>query len=302
MLQFLTLASALVIRSSSDGTLGCGVSHDSLAGANSTLFTISSSGGERQFLVHVPANYDADAPTGLIVSYHGNSRTASYQESLSQFSDPTFNSDLIAVYPQGINNSWQGPSYAVAGVNDLQFTTDLLGYMNDNFCIDASRVYATGKSNGGGFVGTLACAAEGGAFAAFAPVSGAFYTDNPDTHNQCTPSREKLPIVEFHGGNDTTISYTGGTGKGGQLPDIDQWLGWWAERDGLSDKQILIENGGEVQHTVYGSGECSGLVQGYKIEHLGHDWPSLKPNLDNDEGTVIEATTIIMEFFGRWTL
>ena len=104
---------------------GCGIDHASLAGANSTVFTIASSGGDREFLVHVPLHYDANNPTGLILSYHGNSRTMYYQESLSQFSDEQYNPDWIAVYPQGVNNSWQGPSYAVPGVDDLQFTSDL---------------------------------------------------------------------------------------------------------------------------------------------------------------------------------
>lgn len=305
LLQLLTVSSALSVRNPGHEYAGpgCGIAQDSLVGAkNSTRFTVSSSGRDREFFVHVPSTYNAYKPTPVIFSFHGNSRTAQYQETLSQFSDPTFNPDHIAVYPQGLNNSWQGPSYAVPGSNDLKFTTDLITYLSNNFCVDESRIYASGKSNGGGFVGTLACAPEGGKFAAFAPVSGAFYTDNPDTHTQCTPSRAEIPIVEFHGGNDTTIPYTGGTGRGGLLPDIDQWLGWWAERDGLSEKKVLLEYGGEVQHTVYGSGDCTGLVQGYKIEHLGHDWPSKHPNLDSDTPTVIEATEMIMKFFRRWTL
>jgi len=302
LLQLLAVSSALYTRSLGYRTSGCGIAHSSLLGANSTTWTIASSGVERKFLVYVPSTYNAHQPTGVIFSYHGNSRTAQYQETLSRFSDPAFNPDHIAVYPQGLNNSWQGPSYAVAGVNDLQFTTDIIADLSNNFCIDGSRIYASGKSNGGGFVGTLACSAEGGAFAAFAPVSGAFYTDNPGTHTQCSPSRAKLPMLEFHGGNDTTIPYTGGKGKGGLLPDIDQWLGWWAERDGLSDKKVLPEYGGEVKHTVYGSGECAGLVQGYKVESLGHDWPSTKPNLDSDTPTVIDATAVIMQFFRQWKL
>lgn len=302
LLQLLAISSALYIRSPGYGTPGCGIVHSSLPGANSTVLTIPSSGGQRKFLVHVPSSYNIYKPTGVIFSYHGNSRTAQYQESLSRFSDPSFNPDHIAVYPQGLNNSWQGPSYAVPGVDDLQFTADLVTYLSDNFCVDKSRIYASGKSNGGGFVGTLACSSEGGTFAAFAPVSGAFYTDNPETNAQCTPSRDKIPILEFHGGNDTTIPYTGGTGKGGLLPDINQWLAWWAERDGIFEKKVLSEYGGEVKHTVYGSGECSGLVQGYKVETLGHDWPSTEPNLDSDTPTVIEATEVTMEFFRQWRL
>ena len=134
-----------------------------------------------------------------------------------------------------------------------------------------------------------------------APVSGAFYTDNPQTYESCSPAKPKIPMLELHGGNDTTIPYSGGTGRGGELPYIDEWLGWWAERDDCSGKTVVQEEDEQVQHTVYDCGQGKdGLVQGYKIAGLGHDWPSLTPNLDNDEGTVIEATAVIMEFFRRW--
>lgn len=56
-------------------------------------------------------------------------------------------------------------------LNDIGFTMDMLTYFNKNFCIDNKRVYATGKSNGGGFTSVLACdPVVSNSFAAFAPV------------------------------------------------------------------------------------------------------------------------------------
>jgi poly(3-hydroxybutyrate) depolymerase len=78
-------------------------------------------------------------------------------------------------------------------------------------------------SNGGGFVGTLACSAEGGEFAAFAPASGSFYTDVNGLNNGCSPARSPLPILEFHGGADKSVNYTGGVGEGGLEPPIPDW-------------------------------------------------------------------------------
>lgn len=84
------------------GTPGCGIDHSALAGASSKNFTIESSGGTRSFLVHVPKNYESSTATGMVLSYHGNSRTAQSQEKLSLFSNRTLNPDWIAVYPQGV--------------------------------------------------------------------------------------------------------------------------------------------------------------------------------------------------------
>lgn len=48
---------------------------------------------------------------------------------------------------------------------------------------------------------------------AFAPVSGAYYTDT--NYSDCQPSRSPLPILELHGYADKIIKYNGGSGNGG---------------------------------------------------------------------------------------
>ena len=79
-------------------------------------------------------------------------------------------------------------------------------------------------SNGGGFVGTLACHKLGSTlFAAFAAHSGAFYTDINGPSNACAPARLPLPILEIHGGADKTVHYEGGQGDGGPQPPILSW-------------------------------------------------------------------------------
>ena len=90
---------------------------------------------------------------------------------------------------------------------------EMLDHFEERYCIDSSRVYAAGKSNGGGFTNLLACDATASKrIAAFAPVSGAYYQDVPeDACNaetvpiECNPGRCPIPIIEFHGTADTTI-------------------------------------------------------------------------------------------------
>jgi poly(3-hydroxybutyrate) depolymerase len=79
-------------------------------------------------------------------------------------------------------------------------------------------------SNGGGFVGSLACSAIGSElFAAFAAGAGAFYTDINGPNNGCSPSRRPVPLLEIHGGSDKTVKYEGGQGDGGPQPPIADW-------------------------------------------------------------------------------
>jgi poly(3-hydroxybutyrate) depolymerase len=103
----------------------------------------------------------------------------------------------------------------------LQFVSDLIDDIKSKYSVDSNRIYATGLSNGAGFVGTIACSEVGGQFAALAPVAGSFYTDVNGTG--CTPARSPLPILEIHGGSDQTVFYDGGEGEGGPLPAIPTW-------------------------------------------------------------------------------
>jgi poly(3-hydroxybutyrate) depolymerase len=126
------------------------------------------------------------------------------------------------IYPNGVGGVWAGPSYGnVSVAEDLQFVSDLISDIKSKYSIDTKRIYATGLSNGAGFVGTIACSDVGGQFAALAPVAGSFYTDVNNTN--CTPARSPLPILEIHGGSDKTVFYDGGQGEGGLLPAIPTW-------------------------------------------------------------------------------
>jgi poly(3-hydroxybutyrate) depolymerase len=290
--------------SNNHASKGCHA-HNSPTPTLGTSFNVSltSDNQPRTFLLHLPESYTPQTPAPIYLSFHGRSRTATYQESLSQLSNPAYNPSALAVYPQGVNNSWQGPDYAVAGVDDLLFVADLLDYLEAAYCVDTSRIYATGKSNGAGFVGTLACSSTPGArIAAFAPVSGAFYDFRGG--NGCQPSRKGLPVMEFHGDNDTTIPYEGGAGSGGDLPDVGNWLAWWGDWNGCrKPASVSEEYGGGVTVSSWDCGKGKkGLVKGYKVHGLGHDWPSLTPNLDNSEGSVVEATRVIVDWFARWRL
>ena len=215
---------------------------------------------------------------------------------------------MIAVFPNGVKNGngkrgWEGAPYAARGVSDKLFTSDLLDYMRENYCIDDSHIYATGKSNGGGFVDLLACSPEhGGDFAAFAMNSAALY--NEDDGSECLPARTPMPIMEFHGTNDHTIPYAGNTTRG--LPDIDIWLSTWAVRNGCSNPPTASkkdENNDRVHYTEYNCGGVDGIVQGYRVDGQGHWWISTVPNDDNSyksgvaHTAPVDASIIMMKFF-----
>lgn len=252
-------------------------------------------GLDRTYLVHVPKHYAPHKPTSVILSFHGHKRTSQWQRELSQFDD----SSSIAVYPQGVvgtdgETAWQGAPYSAPGVDDVRFTQEMIDQLETNYCVAPQRIYAAGKSNGGGFTGLLACRMSD-RIAAFAPVSGAFYPQG----GACHPSRS-VPILDFHGGADTTIPYDGNPAKG--LPAIPDWLSGWAKRDGCHVGPLRRQDGDDV--TVSNWRDCTGgaVVTHYRIADLGHVWPSTSPNPDSAEPTVLDATPIIERFFAAHPL
>ncbi|RJQ85095.1 alpha/beta hydrolase family esterase [Amycolatopsis panacis] len=264
-------------------TTGCGRFTPGAAGTT-TVGHLTSGGVQREYRIYVPARYNPHRSYPLVLSFHGHKRTAEWQEKLSGFSG----GDMIAVYPQGLTGTdgeaaWTGAPYS-ATVDDVQFTSDLLTSLQQTLCVDPSRIYATGKSNGGGFTGVLACRMAS-RIAAFAPVSGAFYPQG----GPCNPSR-RVAMVDFHGTADPTIPYNGNPEKG--LPSIPDWMTGWVDRDQCRFGPISISPiRGVVKQWWPG---CS--LARYRIEGAGHVWPSTQPNLDSQTPTLINATPIIRNF------
>ena len=204
-------------------TSGCGKTH--ILNAIPKYRTFKSGDDSRGYLAHLPAEYDKNHQYPVIVGFHASSSIGLFFEVDTSLDKAKYTDDKIMIYPNGLGGAWAGANYSEATVEqDLQFVWDLLAEVRKTFCVDSARIYATGLSIGGGFVDTIACnATVGGEFAAFAPASGSFYTNNQNNHRDCKPARVPTPILEFHGGADESVRYEGGEGEGGLEPAIPDW-------------------------------------------------------------------------------
>jgi poly(3-hydroxybutyrate) depolymerase len=298
---------------------GCGRDIPSKFPSPGSSKSLTLPGTDREYRLFIPATYDKNRPAPLYFSFHGASKDMLEQEGLSQFSNPEFNKDGIAIYPNSKNGYWlSNPKANTSRPNDLDFTNDLLTHMEELLCIDPSRVYSAGKSNGGGFTSVLACnATVGSRFAAFASVSGAYYdTDDIPGVGPCAPAQreEGYPFLEFHGTTDTTAPIDGNTATHPKLPTIDILEGW-AERNGCGDDAKWARNetvfrNPLVKHAIWNCDGRNGIVQHYREGENGHCWPS---TVSNDDYTshpdqcplgkyVFNATSYIFDFFSGYRL
>ncbi|KAK5682503.1 hypothetical protein LTS10_005631 [Elasticomyces elasticus] len=289
------------------GSTGCGKTHTpgyhtvhSNTGKN---LSIKSDGIPRYYTVQVPLEYDAQKKYPLIFDYHGSSNTPLNQRDNSAYYNYT--NKYLVVYPEGRGLNWQGPTYA-AGSNDLLFTDDLLAHVAAQYCIDPQHIYASGKSNGGGFVDTLACSDVGDKFAAFAMASAALYTDTKLT---ACPNRKRA-ILEAHGDKDSIIPYVPTKdGRGGPLPNVGKWVGWWGQRDcGANVKPTIDTKPTGYNVTTYSCNGRQDVVKHYHLAKGGHCWPSSDPETSDNRGgsckgaRVLDFTPKVLEFFGKWNL
>ncbi|KAK4626132.1 hypothetical protein CLAFUW4_05079 [Fulvia fulva] len=301
----LATASPLQSRASA----GCGIEHHAGYNNDTASHHIESGGYSRNYSVYVPPSYNDDTskPRALIIDYHGRGGNGYQQSTNSQYDKYAAGQEYLIVYPDGLDGAWQGANYPnTRKTNDLQFTTDLLARMRTKYCIDDSRIYASGKSNGGGFVDTLACSDNGDEFAAFGMAAAALYTDT--SKDSCS---KKRAILEAHGDKDGTIPYhPTEDGAGGPLPDISQWVTWWGHRTcGPDAKSQRSGDPGGYNITTYSCGAYDNVIDHYQIFEGGHCWPDVQG--DNADAQriaacrrekVLDFTHVALEFFAKWNM
>lgn len=130
--------------------------------------------------------------------------------------------------------------------DDVGFFGELFDYIEDEFCIDTDRMYATGQSNGAMMTYQLG-AAYSNRLAAIAPISGSLHWD------QLVVPESPIPVFAVTGTKDTTVPGNGT--KKGKTSD-GTW--WYYSMDKLADLWSSAQ-------------ECDGLSSQYETMYDGVD-------------------------------
>ena len=297
---------------------GCATtSHPELTLAKQTLAV---AGISRWYLISTPPANRAKKPLAVVLDFHGLDEGASIEALTTQFGPLAQKDGFIAVFPQGTGNpvSWDTDDVAFAENHDLQYVSQLLDEVEGTECVDETRIYATGLSDGAFMTSLLACAMSN-RIAAFAPVSGV------QLPSPCA-ARRRVPILAFHGTADPILHFNGGIGSAvlghaigtskGPAPSLEvppanldgpgypATVAAWAERDGCSAEftdrrlasQVILRNYRCPKGTA---------VEFYIILGGGHAWPGSKfsesvASITGPTTFEIDATTVIWRFFQRF--
>ena len=303
--------------------------------AESSLLDLSldHDGLERKFLLYIPATYDGTEAWPLVLNFHGLGVSRFGQMLESQMNKVADTASFIVAYPEGTLrevpvigeapgwNTFMNPN----GPDDIAFINQLIQTVGDAYNIDTSRVYATGKSQGGEMSYLLACQIPE-KIAAIASVSGSIPLEN--TSLNCVANLP-MPVLHIHGTADLLNPFNGGSGVLGAFPSfpaVTEHLEAWLENNGCSLAanstnlpDITPSDSSTINLIKYEDCDIIPLKENeertaevwlYQVNGGGHTWPGgpqeqVPPGFETIFGNInrdISASSEIWKFFNRRNL
>ena len=222
---------------------GCGKTPTLKSSASSpyTYNTLTSGGTSRQYILRLPQDYDNNRPYRLILGFHG----AGGDGGQVAGNPPYFglydlsNGSTIFIAPDAVGGLWSAAA-------DTTLVDDILKQVEDDLCIDTSRVELEGFSQGGAMAFTLACARPGVFRAAVVHSGGGL----------SKPTSCSKPIAYFSSLGTTENQDT-------------QTSDFFAETDGCTDGSVA-----SFPKPPTGGHQCSdytGCLEGYPVRWCPYD-------------------------------
>jgi len=268
------------------------------AGQFSQAFTFE--GKSRTYQLYVPAAYTGAARVALVFNFHGFGSNAVQQMAYGDFKPEADQHDFLIVAPDG-QVSAAGRHFNLTGEpglqNDITMVGSLLSHIEATLCVDTSRVYSTGMSDGGAMTSLLACV-DSDKFAAFAPVAVIIYCGSRKSRPVALEAFDGTadPIVPFYGG---AVHCCGGAVLGSKPVAMANW----AAHDHCSAKFTDTRLGTQVVRRTWSGCVSFSATVFYIIEGGGHTWPGSIPIAGLGLTTTqINASQQIWKFFSAHTL
>ncbi|AEV84760.1 feruloyl esterase [Actinoplanes sp. SE50] len=275
---------------------------------------VSFAGKQYQVAVYVPAGAQPGTRLPLVMNLHGSGGTGSGQLQYSNMKPTADANQFLIVAPSGAIPNASGFAWNVPGVgtapagarDDIGFLEQVLTTATSTLCAAPTRVYGAGYSGGGRMTSAFACARPD-RLAAIAPVGG-LRAGRPNPQNtaqpdpaSCNPARP-VPVIAFHGQQDTTNPYPGGGSEYWQY-SVPVAQARWAAINRCTTGPTTAPVTTHVTRTNYLGCANGADVVLYSISDGGHTWPGTPVSNGNGNTTQeINANTLMWQFFQRFQL
>lgn len=280
---------------------------------------LESGGHPRLADVHVPQGYDAASPPPLVIALHGAGGGGGRLIDDNGWAAKGDAEGFLVVAPYGLpaapkmpssflanpalwNSGQLRPQGARAQIDDVAFVRELLDTLAQRAPYDATRVYVTGHSNGGGM--TFRLAAElGERIAAIGTVAGMVAVEDP------RPAHP-MPTLYIYGTADPVLPREGGevSSPWGSrtTPPVAEMLAKWARANGCSAEPQTLSETPTTQRVVYAAGPGGAPFEALYLIGHGHNWPGAKSPLPErvvgPNTSQLNATDTLWEFFRQHRL
>lgn len=255
----------------------------------------------REYILHIPASYDDNTATPLVLNFHGfGGCAADFAADVGEALNLNALADsenFIVAYPQGVirtkgDTEWDPGDNGRQNINenDVYFVEQLISDISAEFNVDGSRVYATGYSNGGMMAYGLACTSSD-LIAAVGIMSGVMLADDCDAN-------EYTSVIHFHGIEDEVLPYDGNQ----DYQSISDIIQFWLDHNNIPASSLVTTelNDGDVVRDVYAGGTEDTDVVLYTVKNEfdkpgGHVWFS-----DDIDGST--PNQILWDFLSAYSL
>jgi poly(3-hydroxybutyrate) depolymerase len=252
---------------------------------NGHHIAITAANKAREYILNVPTNYANTHPYKLVIAYHElNGNDDEMYRNKYYHLLPLSDNSTIFVAPNGQIKGGNCPAASGCGWpntsdSDMLLADAVVAQIEQNFCVDTNRIFATGWSYGASMSEQTACerplsgATNGWGVRAIAVYSVA-YLSNTDN---CKASSSK-PVAYYasHGTNDGVLLYSGGVSM----------VQTWAAADGCTAMTPTQATGNHVCSNYLG---CSA---GYPVEFCSFVGPHTPDPTDPGSGTSWEYQNV----------
>ena len=266
----------------------------------------------------MPPAHDGETPVPVVVDYHGYAEGGEIHAAHSALGPYGDEQGFVTITP---DSGYEVARWDVGlGSEDLVMFGDMLDQVEAQLCVDTNRIFVTGLSNGAFMTSSVACEYSD-RVAAASPVAG--ITDQEGCELQ-----RPVPVITFHGTEDTFIAFDGGLGASvaelpspdgeGTLgdqpqaddetepPSIPDVATAWAERNGCESEPTEERVAEDVLLQEFPC-PAGAETQLYVVEGGGHTWPGSEFDdpITDIVGYVthnIDANELMWEFFQQHPL
>ena len=188
---------------------------------NGTTISITVNNTQRRYILNVPTNYNNSTPYKLVLAIHelnGNDKEMYNQKYYGLLS--LSNNTTIFAAPNGTQSNGSPCSGTgsgdsgcgwPSGNNNMALMDAVVAQVEQNFCVDTNRIFATGWSYGASMSYEVGCQRPlGGTSATWGVRAIAIYS-GAQMSGSCKPSSSyPVAFYESHGTHDSVLQYSGG--------------------------------------------------------------------------------------------